>query len=1009
MERRVSSPELSGRGDELAMLRQALERAEARSPGFFLIAGEAGVGKTRLVREFASEARAGGAATLVGECVELSEGELPFAPLAGALRPVVRERRDELLERVAPRVGELSALLPELADAEQPFESASPGLDERLAQSRFFELTLSLLDALAEERAVALVIEDLHWVDRSTLDLLRFVSRNAIGTRLLLVGTYRSDELHRRRSLGAFLAEVRRGGAEAMALEPLTCDEMGVMIRGIRGGEVGAELIRRVHERSDGNPFFAEELLAASRGVSGELPATLRDALMARIAPLSGPAREALRVIAVAQRPVDHGLLAELVPVSAQELIDGLREAFGNHVLVERAGCYEFRHALVRELTYGDLLPGERRALHGTMARALAHSDPPPEGAMAVELAHHWLQAGEREEALSAAVRAGHEAERMRAFAAAQRQFENALDLWDRVESARRPRGIDRIELSTRAAENAYLVGELGRAGSLARDAIASLATSPDRRRLALIHERLGRYLWLRGDPDASEAAYRKAVALMPAEEPRAALAQVHAALAQVLTLRGRLEEATARSERAIAIAREVGARSAEGHALATLGMGYGYRGDRESAIERLREGKRIAEELELADDTLRCYVCLGDALDQDGRVREAAELALEGVAVAERLGVRMYADFLTGEAAHRLYRLGRLEEASRLASLGGREASGDPGVLVGNALAETALARGDLKAAERALDAAERELSGMRETMYFGHVAATGVALALARSDPQAAASAATDAVAAIDPECELTFYTAPIYAGGARALADLAGRARAAADGDATARATERAGALASRLHDRVRPERWLVSPPPETVAYLAQVDAELSRLRDERDSKPWRKLAGRWHELGYPLELAYAHMRAAEAIILGRGRREEATVLLVAAAGITRRTGATQPLRDIEGLARRARIPLEPAAQERDRDLGEQSEQPARARAALQSRGLTNRELEVLGLVAEGMTNRQIAEALFISEKTASVHVSHILGKLELKRRVEAATVAHRLGLVGDQPPR
>jgi DNA-binding CsgD family transcriptional regulator/tetratricopeptide (TPR) repeat protein len=1009
MERRLSSPQLSGRGHELGVLRQALERAEESGPGFVLIGGEAGVGKTRLVHEFASDAGAAGTMVLLGECVELTEGELPFAPIASALRPVIRECRDQLSERVGPRFGELSALLPELADAASTFEPVNPALDERLAQSRFFELVLSLLVALAEGRTLALVIDDLHWADRSSLDLLTFLSRSTIDTRLLLVGTYRSDELHRRQWLGPFVAEVRRGGGEGIDLEPLSRDEIGMMIRGILGGDVAEELIGRVYERSDGNPFFAEELLAASQGVSGELPASLRAALITRMERLSGSARETLRVIAVGQRPVDHELVAGLVPVSEKELIAGLRAAIGDHVLVERAGSYEFRHALVRETAYGDLLPSERTALHGAMARALAASDHTPNATLAAELAHHWLQAGELDQALSAAVQAGREAERLRAFAEAHRQFENALDLWDRVDPSGRPRDIDRVELITRAAQNGYLIGDVGPAASLARDAIASLGASADRRRLALLHERLGRYLWLQGEPDASEAAYRDAVALIPAQEPSAELAQVHGALAQVLMLRGRTREAAERSKHAIAIAREVGARAEEGHALITLGHVAAYLGDRESGIERLREGKRIAEELARPDDTLRGYVCLSDALDQDGRVPEAADLGLEGIAAADRLGARLYADFLTGEAAHRLYRLGRLEEAARLASLGGRQVRGDSGALVGNARAEVALALADLDAAERALAAAERELGAMRETMFFGDVAATRVALALARDDPEAATTAATEALDSIDGEYELVFYTGPIYAAGVRALADIALRARSRGRREAEREAAKRAAGLAARLRDHVGSDRWLVSPPPETVAHLAQVDAELSRMTDEPDPSRWHELAGRWQELGYLLHVAYAQMRAAEAIILGRGRRKQAEELLAAAATIAQRAGATQHLVAIEGLARRARIPLEPGPDERDSDLGRPAAVADEARLALASRGLTDREVEVLGLVAEGMTNRQIGEELFISEKTASVHVSHILGKLEVRRRVEAAAVAHRLGLVGDRPPR
>jgi DNA-binding CsgD family transcriptional regulator len=256
---------------------------------------------------------------------------------------------------------------------------------------------------------------------------------------------------------------------------------------------------------------------------------------------------------------------------------------------------------------------------------------------------------------------------------------------------------------------------------------------------------------------------------------------------------------------------------------------------------------------------------------------------------------------------------------------------------------------------------------------------------------------------VDSFDPESELAFYTSTIYARGARALAELAGRSRSAADPAEAERAIERAAALGARLGGRIRD--WRGAPPPRTAAHLAQVEAELSRMRDERDPEPWRQLARRWTELGYALDAAYSWMRAAEALMLAGAARAKAEEPLRAAIAAARGAGAIRLVAEIEGLARRARLSLGSVDAEGDREP-ELADDPARA--ALASRGLTDREVEVLELVSQGMTNRQIGEALFISEKTASVHVSHILGKLEVRRRVEAATLAHELGLAGNRPP-
>src|SRR5215212_6518173 len=619
----LTSPTLVGRTEELARLAAAGDRAAAGTPTAVLIGGEAGVGKTRLVGEVVAAARANGATVLVGGCVELGGEGVPFAPLIEALRGVVRDLDEPALARLLPgrARAELSRLLPELSPggtdpvlrqvprwgsvtdpgSAGPPLSTTPGPWSE--QGRLFELFLGLLERLGEERPTVLVVEDLHWADRSTRDLLAFLVRNLRHGRLLLLLTYRSDELHRRHPLRPFLAELDRGRrVERLELDRFGRDEVAAQLTGIQGAPAPAELTERIHARSDGNAFFVEELAAtAAAGADGELPPSLRDTLLARIELLPEPTQQVLRVLAVAAAAVPDPLLAEVAGLPEAELLAGLREAVSAHVLLVDAGdgAYGFRHALVKEAVYAELLPGERTRLHARFATALAGRDDRGGPGLAAELAWHWYAAHDLERALPAAVEAGRAAERAYAFAEAQRQFERALELWDRTDGAQREpqAGMDKAELLARAGEAAANSGSAERAAALVRSALAELDPAADPLRAAQLTERLAFHLRVAGRPGAFEA-YQEAVRLVP-PTPSAARARVLAELGQALMLRARFTEAAAICEEAIAVARQVGARVVESHALNSLGTAIVRLDQVDRGLACLEESRRLAAELE--------------------------------------------------------------------------------------------------------------------------------------------------------------------------------------------------------------------------------------------------------------------------------------------------------------------------------------------------------------------------------------------------------------------------
>ncbi|HEX2084456.1 MAG TPA: AAA family ATPase, partial [Solirubrobacteraceae bacterium] len=433
MPARVSSSRFVGREPELAELEHLLGEAADGRAHLAFVTGESGMGKTRLVDELAARATAGGARALFGECIELGSGELPYAPIVSALRQLAR-RGDPVLDALGPARAELAQLLPELGE---PTPAPRADIGAATPQARLFEVLLGLLERLGREAPVLLVVEDLHWADRSTRDFLVFLSRALCRERVLVVGTYRSDELHRRHPLRPLLAELERSErARRIELRPFTREELTAQLTGILGAEPERGLVDRLFARSEGNPLFAEELLAAGRDGRGELPPTLRDALILRVEALPDAAQELLRVVAAGQR-VEHDVLREVSGIDGRALREALREAAASGLLVpDEDGRYAFRHALLREAVVDDLLPGERSELHLALAEALERRLDDADGASvdpAAEVAHHYAEAGDRPRAFAAALRAASDAEKVHANGEAAALLERALELWHRV------------------------------------------------------------------------------------------------------------------------------------------------------------------------------------------------------------------------------------------------------------------------------------------------------------------------------------------------------------------------------------------------------------------------------------------------------------------------------------------------------------------------------------------------------------------------------------------------
>jgi DNA-binding NarL/FixJ family response regulator len=1025
MAARLSSPVFVGRAPELALLRAAFERAAASEPAIVLVGGEAGIGKSRLVAEFRADVVGAGGTFLAGGAIAFGRTDLPYAPFieafrgapAAAIAPAANGLADGVL-------ADLSALLPDHPLPPPSTHGGDRGSATSSDAARLFEGVLGLLDRWSAQAPIAIALEDLHWADRSTLDLLAFLARNLRRERIVLVGTFRNDMLSPGDPLLAEFAELGRlARVERLSLERFTTQEIQAQVAGILGRPPAGDLVTRIHARSDGNAFFTEELVAAVGDDPEAIPATLREILLARIGRLTRPARDLLRVAAIGGTDVDEDLLVAVTGLAEESVDDAIREALAANVLAPAdEDRYAFRHSLVREVVEGEATSAERRRLHGRFAEVLTQRPDLLDGgsaAGAATLAHHWDAARRPAEALAARLAAAREATAVYAFTDAHHHLQRALDLWPLVPDAAARSGLDHVGLLFEAMDVADLASAPTAGINWAREAVAEVDAVADPGRAGLIHSRLGHYLWLVGDNDASLEAHREAVRLVPEEPPSVERARVVAGLASKLMGDGRFRESVPLARSAIACARSLGpaGRDAEARALNTLGCDLVGLGEVQAGVDSLHESVRIAREEGMTEGHLVAEYNLAYILSQVDRLDDALAVVASGIEDASRLGLeRRFGADLRAISGDVLTRLGRWAEADLVTeeALDLAQSSSTPlyPMLVRVRLCA---ARGDLGTADGLMAEVRRLAAGDIDPDLLGyvHLAEAEVSLLADRPiDARASIKRALDSLA----ESDETLLVAPLLTAGLRAEAELADRARAwRAPDDLEASRT-----IGTDLLERARSLRYAPDSAAEAPASLAAeratAEAEWARIDGRSDPLVWLDAAGAWDAVPVPVSGAYARFRAAEAILLARGPRDQAAELLLAAAAVAREIGARPLLEAIEGVAKRARVELPDistegaAAAGRAGTDGPTSTTEAGApgggkasddRSPAEVLGLSAREWEVLELVASGRTNGQIAEELFISPKTASVHVTHILDKLGVQNRVEAATIAARLG--------
>jgi DNA-binding CsgD family transcriptional regulator len=948
---------LAGRAGELAFLNRSLRDA----PAALLVGGEAGVGKSRLIREFLDANR--GVRTFVGGCLQISAEGLPFAPFSAMLRRLVREIGVEGVAALLPggTPAGLARLLPEFGRPDTETGTAE-------ARIRLFDHVLLLFERLTEKEPAVLVIEDVHWAERSTRDLLSYLIRNQ-SSGLLVIVTYRSDELHRDHPLRPLLAELDRADrVRRLDLDRLPRRAVAEQARGILGRELDQRTLDAVYERSEGNPLFVEALLSCDDRINGELPESLRDLILGSVRKLPEETQEILRVASAGGDRVEHALLAAVTGLDDGALSRVLRPAVAANVLVVDGEAYGFRHALMREAVHGDLLPGEHMRTHTRFAEAL-EDDPSlvPMGRAAAELSHHWYSAHDATWALVSAWKAAHVAKEATAYTECLRMLDRVLELWDKVPDAAERLSIDHATALEKAIEASDLAGETARGVAFAK---AALKEIDDPVRAAGVLEYRGRLKIHLGHPTGLDDL-REAARVVPADPPSMVRARVLSTLAQHLYLLPTgTEEARALAVEALAAARAVGDATVEAHALTTIAACDFSDSDGERHLAELAKAEAVYVRGG-ADDSAMLRIATNEShvLEGMGEHERAVEVARRGVALAGKHGVaRTSGAFLTINLAEPLLSLGRWDEALEVIEHA-LELSPPPltRASLQYVIGVIAVARGDLDTAARAIATLDAVLAPtFSRTQELFPSEGLRIDLRVAEGDLTGALDAVEQVVTELQPSVSAR-YGLPLLCSAARACAE--------AGGERAARLLSRVRASAEKTPEGGRVQQ----------AYALLLEAEVARAEAVLDRDGWVAVADAFEALKQPYPLAYALLRTAEASDPHDGvTREDTTARLRQSAEIADDLGA-RPLRErIEAYARRTRIAL-----------GGRTYSPVL--------GLTRRELEVLRLVADGRSNREIAEELFISAKTASVHVSNILAKLGVHSRGAAAAAAHRLRLV------
>ena len=988
----VASGPFAGRVTERRLLHEILSASAEGVPAAVLVHGEAGVGKTRLVRNVSEQYRADGHEVLWGTCVRFGAASVPFAPVIQALDSWALHVGPAVHTAVFEGCDELSTLLP----------SMGMGVSE-VPASRLLPVVDRVVQRIVDRQATVIVIDDLQWADVSSLDVLAYLITGFRGQNLALMAMIREEDRPAGHPLHGWLADMRRlPGVSELMLARLDADETTEQINQILGRPATEELVVDVLARSGGNAYLTEllvrDLQPDARGVPSEPPQALREALLARWHSLSEPARLLTQVLAVGGRPTTFETLSAVAEsaVRAQELPVLVREAVDAGV-VQVAGdqTYWFRHPLLAEVLLATLTAHDLTPVHAAYADALgaiAATRPDLAAGLSADLAVHHERAGHFDQAFEFSIRAADFAHVLHASNVEATHLTRACALWDRVPEEVHGSTEDRIALLLRTSR----VGE--QAGGLESTELLDQAISlVDRQRQPLLASTLlaerGNIAWGL-DPSNSQVRpelFEAAQLTEPfPDSPERSYALVCLSEAQLWDVHtpelpahiwGQVQEA-------VEVAQRSGSGSAMAHALGTRAR-YLLWDDR--PLESLRDAEasyELARRFGHLTSMNGAAIWRANALWSLGRIAEVAQQGQADVKELFGLGSSQWGCFLAGMAADVLIELGRWAECDELLreALAARP-SGIPGAKVRLIAARLAARRGQASIAQQHLDRA-LELVPIHFVGLEGPL--VRLELLVGRGESELALGLFRPVLKEL-----LAFgvdqYTELILVWGARAAADMAEGARDRRDVETEQEAIRLLDELLATVVATPLPRGGLSA---EDVAYRATTVAETSRCHGSTGQVvAWERAATCCQAIGFRWFEAMAQWRLAQALLSEGAARSLVAEPLRQAHSTALELGAAPLVEETLLLATIARIRLD----EPDGPLRRNDPDPPRALATL-----TSREREVLSHLVAGRTNAEIARDLFISDKTVSVHVTNLMRKTATSSRVEAAALARRLGV-------
>ena len=957
-----------GRDEELTRLTDLADMSVEHGARMVLLSGDAGIGKSTLTAHFLGQLRAAGWGTHVGHCIEYADRPLPFGPVVAVLRSLLLDD----LERVDHLVGhhreDLAGLVPELGDGDAGSASLAGDVD------RLFDAIASLLGRASEGRPIAFLIEDIHWSDAATRDLLTSLVHNLRSARVLMLVTERSGALEKGNPLRTWLAEQRRfPNVHSIELEGLGEDDLAAQVSSLTGEQADTSFVADLFQRTGGNPYFAHELVVAHGQRAGELPMSLREFLTSRLSQLGDDEREVLRAVAIAGGSVAHPVLATML--ADLNLGPVIRTLFDAGILQVEDSTYHFSHALLREAILEDVLPFESEELHRAAAEALeANMGLQPDVNQIVALAIHWDRAREATNSALAAAAAASAASRLAAYETAADMGLQVLDAWETAASKTLAEaGLTRAAALLSTIDSLSLSNRGEEAISLADHALGTWVEGDHERALVQAGASLVEFGLARIDRAGERV--REAQDLAGAGAVVEA-AEVHLAASRLALRRGDIHEALEAANSAIRIAGSTGPPRLVAEALGTRGLGLGITAEAEDGLEVLVESRQLALRSGLPAEVARSYRNeMNVRLHRDGRSEASIRALVDGLAYAEAHCGPYNRAHLKHDLAVAYIESGEFTNAAPLVEeLLATPIEAQFRLWILHTASLHSLGTGDLARCRELLDLGEeildRSISSQESALHYRVEAE----LARRTGRTEVAWKAISQSLFDASSSDNISFWRDYLVEA-SRCLRDV-------------------------RLfggsvdEDRLRSVRRLRAAfgaaGTANDAMRALVDFELGVAAGRDDMLDGvRDVCELLTAAQFYYEASQTRLVAIQLMVADNP--SDATAPIEHLVDMANSRGMAWISETCVALARSHRVPIGNSA----------PEPPTPERPAL-PHFLTDREVEVMALLAEGLTNKAIGQRLFVSPRTVSTHVSNVLAKLGVSTRGEAAAAFHRLGL-------